>query len=258
MGALFLLAFVAYAGGGALIGAESGGGSGDLPAYLADVADNPTRIAAGALLMLINSAAVVGIGVLAFPVLKPHSEISAQAYLIGRAVEAALLAVGVVFLLLLVPLAREHASAGGAAGAAGSDAGPDAGSALAGVARVVVAGNHYSYQIAMMSVAIVGVVFCRVLFRARLVPRFMAVWGLVGYAVFLVGAVLEVFGYGVGVVLAVPGGLFEIAFGVLLIVRGFPVARSGGGAGGVQDGGGGVGGGRGGRRVGFLVSTEGP
>ncbi|MEU4768275.1 DUF4386 domain-containing protein [Actinosynnema sp. NPDC023794] len=168
IGALFLLAFLAYGVGSALAGTASG--------------------SAGALLMLANSAVVAGIGVLAFPVLRPHSELTAHAYLVGRAVEAALLAVGVVFLLLPEP---------------------------------VPAGNHYSYQVAMMAVGAVGVLFCRVLLRARLVPRAIAVWGVVGYAVFLLGAVLEVLGYGVGVALSVPGGLFEIALGVLLIVKGF-------------------------------------
>jgi hypothetical protein len=168
IGVLLLVAFVAYGGGNALVQAGSG--------------------AAGGLLMLLNSAAVIGIGVLAFPVLRPHSELTAHAYLTGRAVEAALLAVGVVFLLLPEPVA---------------------------------AGNHYSYQVAMMAVATAGVLFCRVLLRARLVPRALAVWGLVGYAVFLAGAVLEVLGHPVGVALSVPGGLFEIALGVLLIAKGF-------------------------------------
>jgi hypothetical protein len=197
VGALLLLAFVVYGAGSAL----------------ADSAD-PARVPAGALLMLVNSAAVAAIGVLAFPVLRAHDEISAHAYLIGRAIEAALLTVGIVLLLLLVPLAREHA-----------DAGPDGASTLAALARVAKAGNDYSYQLAMISVGVAGLVFCRVLLRAGLVPRFLAVWGLAGYAVFLVGAVLEVLGHAVGVVLAVPGGLFEIVLGVLLVVRGFPVRR---------------------------------
>ena len=174
MGALFLLAFVAYGGGSALV-----------------VSGSRAQVAAGALLMLVNCAVVAGIGVLAFPVLRPHGELTAHAYLVGRALEAALLAVGVVFVLL---------------------------PASAGLGAV---GNHYSYQVAMMSVGAVGVLFCRVLLRARLVPRPIAVWGVVGYAVFLLGAVLEVLGHGVGVALSVPGGLFEVALGALLIAKGF-------------------------------------
>lgn len=209
MGALFLLAFVAYLVGSALV--DSGAGGGALPT----AGDDRTRLAAGALLMLVNSAFVAGLGVLAFPVLKPHDEISAHAYMICRVLEAAMLAVGIVFLLLLGPLAQEHTAAG-----------PDGGSALPALGRIAVEGNHYSYQIAMMSLGTAGLLFCRVLFRARLVPRFMALWGLIGYAVFLAGAVLEILGHGVGVALSVPGGLFEIGMGVLLIRKGFPVART--------------------------------
>ncbi|WP_171074748.1 DUF4386 domain-containing protein [Nonomuraea basaltis] len=204
VGALFLLAFVVYMGGGAMVGAGSSA---------TDVLNDQTLVSAGALLMLVNSAVVVGIGVLALPVLKPHSEISAYAYLAGRTVEAVMLAVGVVFLLLLGPLAQEHAAAGNA-------------SVLAALGRVAQEGNHYSYQLAMISVGVVGLLFCRVLWRARLVPRFMAAWGLAGYAVFLAGAILEVLGYGVGVALSVPGGLFEVGLGVLLILRGFPTGQS--------------------------------
>ncbi|MBB2913948.1 hypothetical protein FHS43_005257 [Streptosporangium becharense] len=205
VGALLLLAFVAYGGGNALV--ESGPGT---AGALSGVLDHQLRISAGALLMLVNSVAVAGIGVLVLPVLKPRHEISAYAYLVGRAVEAVMLAVGVVLLLLVVPLAREQADGGAPA------------AVLEALGQVAKEGNRYSYQIAMIALGISGVLFCRVLLRDRLVPAFMALWGLAGYAVFLIGAIAEVLGYGIGVALSVPGGLFEVALGVLLIVRGFP------------------------------------
>jgi hypothetical protein len=37
---------------------------------------------------------------------------------------------------------------------------------------------------------------------------------------------LEILGHNVGVSLSIPGGLFEIAFGVLLIAKGFPAQQS--------------------------------
>ena len=51
-------------------------------------------------------------------------------------------------------------------------------------------------------------------------------YGLAGYAIFLAGAILEILGHNVGVALSIPGGLFEIAFGVLLIAQGFPAGQS--------------------------------
>lgn len=184
-------------------------------AVLSAVADNQMQISAGALLMLMNSAVVVGIGVLMFPVLRPHHEFAARAYLIARVFEAVLLAVGVICLLLLVPLAREYAEAGA------GDA-----SVLPALARVAQEGSQYSYQIAMIGLGLGSVLFCRVLLRANLVPRYMALWGMLGYAILAAGAMLEVLGYGVGVAMSVPGGLFEIALAALLMVKGFPTGRS--------------------------------
>jgi hypothetical protein len=62
--------------------------------------------------------------------------------------------------------------------------------------------------------------FCRSLLQARLVPRPLAILGLIGYSVLAVGGILELFGYGVGLVFSIPGGLFELVLGVLLIARG--------------------------------------
>jgi hypothetical protein len=176
VGSLFWLAMLAYLSGTTLVGAAAG---------------RPILTAAGALLMLLNSVVVAGIGILVRPVLRRHDETSAIAYLVSRMVEAVLLAVGVVFVLRLMPVAGE-----------------------------------YAYQVAMIALGLGGVVFCRVLLRARLVPRFVAIWGLVGYALLGLGATLEVLGVGVGVglLLSGPGGLFELALGVLLIARGFPMA----------------------------------
>ena len=58
----------------------------------------------------------------------------------------------------------------------------------------------------------------------QLVPRFIPVWGVVGYAVFVAGMILELFGIGVGVYFSLPGGLFEIGLSLLLIFRGFSKA----------------------------------
>ena len=49
-----------------------------------------------------------------------------------------------------------------------------------------------------------------------------AVWGFIGYACIAAGTLLELFGVaGAGIVGAIPGGLFELTFGIWLIARGF-------------------------------------
>jgi hypothetical protein len=96
-------------------------------------------------------------------------------------------------------------------------------SAVPALAQVAQEANHYSFWIGMLAVGAGGLLLCRVLLKENFVPRFLAVYGLAGYAIFLAGAIL---GHNAGVALSIPGGLFEIAFGILLIAKGSPEAQS--------------------------------
>jgi hypothetical protein len=183
------------------------------PHILANVAANETTFTVGAVMMLLNSAAVVGIGVIVFPVLKRHSERVALGYLATRILEGAFLAVGVMSLLALTGLTRD--SVDGATPAR-----------FEHLAAFAVDLNDLSYQTAMATLGLGSVFLCSLLFRTSLLPRPLAAWGVIGYGVFAVGMVLDMFGLGVGTVLTVPGGLFELTFATWLIVKGFNPAST--------------------------------
>lgn len=206
VGFMLLIAFCVYGGGSILATSATG-----TPVVLADVVGSQNRLTAGVLLMLLNSAVVITIGVAAYPVLKRHHPATATAYLLTRGFESALLAVGSVLLLTMVPLADEF------------DATGDQG--LAVMARVTQETSLHAYWVAMIGLSLGSLLFCRALFRARLVPRALAAWGSAGYALLATGGVLELFGHEVGVLLGAPGGLFEATVGVLLVVKGFPEAQ---------------------------------
>jgi len=57
--------------------------------------------------------------------------------------------------------------------------------------------------------------------RHDLVPGWLGFWGAGGYALLAIGMLGDMAGLGVGMVLLVPGGLFELGFATYLIVRGF-------------------------------------
>jgi hypothetical protein len=61
--------------------------------------------------MLVNSALVVGHGVMMFPLLRRHVERIAVGYLGARLVESVVLAVGIVFRLVNIPLGRDYLKA---------------------------------------------------------------------------------------------------------------------------------------------------
>jgi hypothetical protein len=86
---------------------------------------------------------------------------------------------------------------------------------------VSVQASQYAYAIGMSALGMSGLMLCYVLYKAKLVPRFFAVWGLVGYAVIFVGMVSDILGSGLGLASSLPGGLWEVFMGGWLIVKGF-------------------------------------
>ncbi|WP_437752679.1 DUF4386 domain-containing protein [Sorangium sp. So ce1389] len=205
IGALFLSAFVFYGAGSALVTSIL-----SAPDALLTISAHQTTLALGAFLMLLNSVVVVGLGVLFFPIVENHGRRTALAYLASRILEAVLLAVGVLCVLFILPLAQ-HAVEAGAASAGWAR----------GLGSLVLQWNTMAFQLAMMSLGLGSVFLFSLLFRTRLIPRFLSVWGFIGYAVFLAGAIAEIFMVHIGVLLAIPGGLFELVLGFWLLARGF-------------------------------------
>jgi len=95
---------------------------------------------------------------------------------------------------------------------------------LQALSNVSVQASQYAYQIGMSTLGVSGLVLCYTLYKAKLVPRVLAVWGLVGYAIILVGMLSEMMGSGLGLASSIPGGLWEVFMGVWLLVKGFNVS----------------------------------
>jgi hypothetical protein len=205
VGVMYILGFVVGIGGEMLIQSIIGA-----PGHLATVSANSMMLASGAVLWLVAVVGDAAHGVLMFPVLKPHGERIALGYLSARIMDAVFIAVMVLFLLLQIPLGSEYLKA----------AAPDT-FFLQALSSVTVAASQYAYQIGMSTLGIAGLMLCYTLYKAKLVPRWLAVWGLVGYAIILVGMVSEMMGSGLGLASSLPGGLWELFIGGWLIVKGF-------------------------------------
>jgi hypothetical protein len=203
IGALFLAGFVTYGVGFALVSSVV-----DPPDFLSRVAAHQTTLVLGVFLMLLTTAVDIGKAVLFFPVLERHGKRTALTYLAAMVFEVTLMAVGALFLLSLVPLAEQLAG-----GKVNGDLARSLGS-------LAVDSNTMAYQIAQAALAFGAFFLCVLLYRTRLIPRFLAMWGLIGYVVHFAGAVAEIFGSHISLVLLIPGGLFELTFGVWLLVKG--------------------------------------
>jgi hypothetical protein len=180
------------------------------PGQLDTVSAKNLMIAMGALLWVIAAAGDAAHGVMMFPILKQHNERIALGYFGARIVEAAIIAISALFILLQIPLGSEFLKAS----ASGT-------SYLQSLSALFTQSQVYTYQTGMVALGMAGLMLCYGFYRAKLVPRFFIIWGLIGYVSFLGGSILEVLGFNLQLLHTIPGGLWEMSIGVWLIVKGF-------------------------------------
>jgi hypothetical protein len=205
VGVIYLAGFVVGIGGFGLFQSILGA-----PNYLSTVSANSMLLAIGAILWLLAVVGDAAHGVLLFPILKQHNERIAVGYLAFRIMDAVFNAIMVLFILLQIPLGSEYLKA------AAADA-----SALQALGTLFTQAQLYAYEIGMSMLGISSLLLCSTLYKANLIPRWLAIWGLLGYAIILVGMVSAIMGSGLGDLSSLPGGLWEVFMGVWLIAKGF-------------------------------------
>jgi uncharacterized protein DUF4386 len=182
----------------------------DPAGYIAGAgADN--RIFLGAFLELLLIIANIGTAVVLYPILKRQNESLALGYVTARLVECTFIAVGILSVLAVVTLRQE---------AAGTDADSLAESLAAikdwtfllGPGFVVGVGN--------------GLLLGYLMYQSGLVPRPMAVLGLVGGPLICLSGIavlFDVFEYGGSgqSIATIPEFLWELSLGIYLTFRGF-------------------------------------
>ena len=205
VGVIYIMGMVVGIGGNILIQSILG-----VPDYLATLGSNRMLLAIGAMLWLLAAAGDAAHGMLMFPVLNRHSERIAVSYAGARVMDAVFVAIMVLFILFQMPVASEYMKAGAANAAF-----------LQSLGSIFMQSQLYAYHFGMLTVGCAGLMLNYAFYRARLLPRVLGVWGIVGYAVILCGSVLEIMGFNLNLMHTLPGGLWELFVGVWLIVKGF-------------------------------------
>jgi hypothetical protein len=187
----------------------------DHPNYIVGAgADN--RIAFGALLEMILIIANIGTAVALLPILRRQNEGLALGYVTARLIESAFIAVGILSLLAIVTLRKD---VGGAAADAGS---------LVLVGRSLVAIHDWTFRLGPGWVVGVGngLILGYLMYRSGLVPRGMAMLGLIGGPLIIASGTAVLFdvikaGSGPQVIATAPEFVWELSLGIYLIVKGF-------------------------------------
>jgi hypothetical protein len=185
------------------------------PNYLISVSANDAQWIKGVLIDAINSAAVVVIAVMLFPIFRKHNEALALGYVASRIIESVILIVGHISLLLLLTLSQEYVQAGA----------PDA-AYFQTLGTLLLAVYDWTFLLGPMIVlSLTALILNYILYQSRLVPRFISVWGLIGAALMFAAGLLGMFGLSpfstIGMLLFLPLALNEMVLAVWLIVKGF-------------------------------------
>ena len=176
-----------------------------------------SKILIGVFSVLIMAIGIVFIALVFFPVIKKHSESIALTYVILRAIECLLLIIGAICYLYIIALGKNFTNETFSSNYA---------IAIALALKI----KYYGLQIAMIILGFGSLFLCYSLYESRIVPRFLSIWGGIGYIFLLLSAVFDICGIidttkGLGSILYVPGGLWElIVFPLWLFIKGFNIS----------------------------------
>jgi hypothetical protein len=181
---------------------------------LAAVHADEGSVLLGQMLVFVMLVAMAGTAVLLLPVLRSHSEQLAVGYVVARTLEIAIIAVGMVAGLLLLPLSRTAAEGG------------DAASAAVMADSLKEAGDWTGYLGAQMVFSLSALVLNWAFLRSGLLPRWLALWGLAGVPLMFASGLLVMFesldSHAAALnLLVVPLAVQEMVMAVWMIVRGF-------------------------------------
>jgi hypothetical protein len=195
----------------------------DPAGYIAGSGADNTRIFVGASLELLLIVANVATAVVLFPILKRQNELLALGYVTARLVESAFIAIGLVSVLGVVSLQQQAAT--------GADAG------TIGVALAAI--KDWTFLLGPGFIVGVGngLLLGYLMYRSELVPRRMAMLGLIGGPLICASGILVLLGVfaeggaAQGIATA-PEFVWELSLGIWLTVRGFnpsPILPAAGG-----------------------------
>jgi hypothetical protein len=142
----------------------------------------------GLLMCFSNSAAVILIGFLMRPMIATTAPRSGDIYFISRLAEGTLLGASVT-------------------------------AVQSGFMGLTISGDTF-YQLGMIALGLGSLPMCLWLIRSKFVPTWLGALGFVGYLFLIAAMISSAYGFETtSMTLLLPGAVFEVIFGVLLITR---------------------------------------
>jgi hypothetical protein len=172
-----------------------------------------TTVKLGAFLEVLIAIAIIGTAVTLFPILKRQNEGFALGYVAARILESTVIVVGIISVLSVVALRQE---------AAGADA-----VSLLAAGKSLMAIHDWTFLLGPgLMPGVNGVLLGYLMYSSRLVPRPLALLGLVGGPLLFASGIAVLLGVSEAgsvwqAIATIPVAAFEVTLGIWLIVKGF-------------------------------------
>lgn len=185
-------------------------------------AGHDTQVTFGALLELGLVIANIGTAIAFFPILKRHSESIALSYVASRIFESIVIAVGIISVLSVVTLRQDIG-------------GPNAAdpNTLVTIASSLIAIHDWTFLFGPAFCAGFGngILLGYLMYKSGLMPRRLAIIGLIGGPIALATAVAVLFGAyeqvsSISFLLTIPEIVWELSVGFYLTVKGIQLGRA--------------------------------
>ena len=188
----------------------------DDPEYLTKLTENENLAIVGAILEFIWAATAMSIAIWLYPVLREHNEALTLGSVVFRAVEGVFVFVGTLSLLSLLTLSQEFVRIGF----------PEV-SSFQSIGLTLLAVRHWTLDgIVLIAFCLGALLYYCVFYQSKLIPRWLAVWGLFGVALSLIVVLYSLFNPDfvvswVHTLLNAPIALQEMVLAIWLIIKGF-------------------------------------
>ncbi len=170
---------------------------------LSVMSDNSIKVIVAILLQLICGLGVVGIAIVMYPIFKQHNEKIALLYVGNRIMECLIIIVSGISLLSLLFLSRDALTIPKSAG------------------LPFLREYHATFLMLSLVLGFGAFAFYYLLFKSKLIPRFISIWGFIAVILMVVGLLIDMLGYVPKLLLYIPMGLNELFLGFWLMIKGF-------------------------------------
>lgn len=168
----------------------------------------------GGLIEILTALTGIGTAVALYPVIKRHGPGRAVGFVASRTLEAAMIFTGVLAVLAVYTLRQDFAG--------GSDT-----ATLTTSASALVAVKDWSFLLGPgIMPAVNALCFATIMYRSRLVPRWIPTVGLIGAPLLVASSTASLFGgweqvSSISLLMALPIATWEFSVGVYMTVKGF-------------------------------------